>query len=141
MVMYAIALIPFVESLATEGAVQAWYADDSGAGGRLKSLRKWWDRPAEKGPRYGYFPNPTTCKSVLVVKPQFSDDATRIFAGTGVTIRTDGCRYLGAAIGSAAFIEQSVQQKVNAWVTQVQCLSAYARSQPQAAYAAYIHGL
>ena len=59
MVMYAIALIPLMESLATEGAVQAWYADDSGAGGRLKSLHKWWDRLAEKGPQYGYFPNPT----------------------------------------------------------------------------------
>ena len=139
MAMYAIGIIPLMKAVATEGAVQAWYADDAGSGGKLKSVRVWWDQLTEKGPKYGYFPNPA--KSVLVVKPPLLDEAIRIFAGTGVSIQADGCRYLGAAIGSSAFATQYVQQKVEEWVAQVQRLSDYAHSQPQAAYAAYTHGL
>ena len=139
MAMYAIGIAPLMKSVATEGAVQSWYADDAGSGGKLLRVRKWWDRLVGKGPQYGYFPNPS--KSILVVKPQFLDEAIRIFDGTGVTIQPDGARYLGAAIGTPAFVTSYLQQKVEEWSTQVHRLSQYAITEPQAAYSAYVYGL
>ena len=111
MVMYAVAIIPLLKSVAIEGATQAWYADDGGAGGKVMRVRKWWDKLVEKGPLYGYHPNPS--KSVLLVKPQYHKEAVEAFADTSVVIRCDGCRYLGAAIGSPAFIEQYAPKKVD----------------------------
>ena len=43
---------------------QVWYADDSAATGQLHA---WWNRLAEHGQAFGYFPNPT--KNWIVVKP------------------------------------------------------------------------
>ena len=40
-----------------EGAVQVWYADDSGAGGKIEGLRSWWNGLNEKGSYFGYDPN------------------------------------------------------------------------------------
>ena len=49
MVMYATAIIniPFVNSVATEGATQTLYADDGGASGKVMTVRKWWDKLVE----------------------------------------------------------------------------------------------
>ena len=139
MAMYALGVLPLIEEAATDGATQSWFADDSAAGGKLQAVRIWWDRLNESGPSYGYFLNPT--KSVLLVKPQFLDEATSIFAGTGIDIRTDGCRHLGAALGSAEFSRCFMERKVQSWVEEVMSLSTIASSQPQAAYAAFVHGL
>jgi len=59
----------------------------------------------------------------------------------GVQIRTDGCRYLGAAIGSPEFVSDYSAKKVDAWLGEVDRLCKFAASQPQAAYSAYVHGL
>ena len=45
---------------------QIWYADDAGAGGKIRSLRQWWDKLENEGPAVGYLPNPS--KTWLVVK-------------------------------------------------------------------------
>ena len=139
MVMYAVAIIPLLKSVATEGATQAWYADDGGAGGKLMKVRMWWDKLVEKGPLYGYHLNPR--KSVLLVKPQYHMIAVKVFADTNVEVRCDGCCYLGAAIGSPVFLEQYARKKVDEWVAEVLRLSVFAKSQPQAAYSAFVHGL
>jgi len=60
MPLYAIGILPLLQSVTTEGAIQEWYADDSAAGGKVSKLRQWWDRLSEKGPFYGYFPNPSS---------------------------------------------------------------------------------
>ena len=62
-----------------------------------------------------------------------------MFAGTGVAIRSDRCRYLGAAVGSATFAEQYITTKVNEGVAEIQQLTEFARSQPQAADLAFAH--
>ena len=51
-------------------------------------MRKWWDKLVEKGPLYGYHPDPS--KSILLVKPQYHTDAIEVFADTGVAICCDG---------------------------------------------------
>ena len=40
-------------------SLQAWYADDAVAVGKVKDLRDWWDKLAKEGPDFGYFPNPS----------------------------------------------------------------------------------
>ena len=63
------------------------------------------------------------------------------FAGSGTTISTKGNRHLRAALGSRTFVEEFVSKKVATWITDVKQLAKIAHTQPQAAYAAYIHGL
>ena len=139
MPMYALGVLPLVRSVATPGARQSWYVDDASAGGKLAPVRKWLDRLVTDGPAYGYFTNPS--KSVLLVKPDRLEAAQAMFSGTGVTITTDGCRHLGSALGSQQFVREFVAPKVATWSQELCNLSEIARSQPQAAYSALVHGL
>ena len=72
MAFYALATLPLLKHLrdTVEDARQVWYADDSGAAGKLQPLRIWWDELARIGPSYGYFPN--SAKTQLLVKPAIS---------------------------------------------------------------------
>ena len=65
----------------------------------------------------------------------------KVFQGTGVSVTEEGKRHLGAAIGTQAFVERYVKQKVSEWVITVERLSTFAHTQPQAVYAAFTHGL
>eukprot|EP00117_Sycon_ciliatum_P033888 scpid31728/ scgid3499/ len=139
MPMYALGVLPLLKSVATPGAIQEWFADDAGAGGKLMPLRRWWGGLTENGPSYGYNLNPA--KSILLVTPAYLDRAEELFASTGVKIRTEGCQYLGAAIGSPQFAEHFLSDKVQSWPGQVNRLSNIAMSQPHAAYSAFTQAL
>ena len=132
--MYAVAISPLIRHLQDEEAKQVWFADDATAGGELTRLRKWWDRIVELGPDYGYYPNAS--KTWLIVKESKLEEASTIFQETGVAITMEGKRHLGAALGKHAFVESYVQQKVTEWVSEVERLSTFATTKPQAAYAA-----
>ena len=138
MAMYAIGTQPLIRRL--DGiAKQVWYADDSAAGSSLERLGRWWDLLKEVGPLYGYFPN--GAKTHVLAKPEHTEAAKEIFKGTGITVSSEGKRYLGGAMGTASFLRQFVERKVNGWVQEIERLSTFARTQPHAAYAAYTHGL
>ena len=138
MAMYAIGTQPLIRKL--DGiSNQAWYADDSAAGSNLEGLRRWWDILKEIGPLYGYYPNGS--KTHVLVKSQHSEAANEIFEGTGISISTEGECYLGGAMGTASFLRQHVERKVNGWVKELEKLSKIATTQPHAAYAAFTHGL
>ena len=139
MAMYAVAITPLIRSLEDDKIKQVWFADDATAGGALTGLRKWWDLIVERGPAFGYFPNPT--KTCLVVKEESAAMAKEVFQGTGISVTEEGKRHLGAAIGTQTFIERYVEQKVSEWVSAVERLSSIAHTQPHAAYAAFTHGL
>ena len=47
---------------------------------------------------------------------------------------------LGAAIGSPQFKEDYINEKVNKWASNIETLAEIAKSEPHAAYAAYLHG-
>ena len=51
------------------------------------------------------------------------------------------CRYLGAALGGKSTIDCYVKGKVQQWVNEVEELATVARTHPQAAYAAFTHGM
>ena len=138
MAMYAIGTQPLIRKL--DGiSNQVWYADDSAAGSNLEGLRRWWDILKEIGPLYGYYPNGS--KTHVLVKSQHSEAANEIFEGTGIPISTEGECYLGGAMGTASFLRQHVERKVDGWVKELEKLSKIATTQPHAAYAAFTHGL
>ncbi len=139
MAMYAIATVPMIQKIANDGVQQVWYADDAAAGGKLGSIRKWWDAIQTYGPKYGYFPNPT--KTRLVVKDEQLSEATTLFQDTGITVTNTGTRYLGAAIGTPAFVKSFVDEKVKCWVEEIVLLSKIAADEPQTAYTAFTFGV
>ena len=114
-----------------------WYADDATANGKIKKIKKWRDYVSDIGPKFGYHVN--ALKSWLIVKESSFGEAKRIFAGSNVQITTQGQRHLGAALGSATFVEKFVSDKVKKWVDEVIILTDIARSQPHAAFAALCH--
>ena len=139
MAMYAVAITPLIKSLENDKTKQAWFADDATAGGTLTGLRKWWNLLVERGPDFGYHPNPL--KTNLVVREESATNAKEVFKGTNISITEQGKRHLGAALGTRSFVESYVKAKVSEWVNAVERLSSIAHTQPHAAYAALTHGL
>ena len=90
MPLYALSTVPLIKELHTAHSeiLQDWYADDSAGAGRLLELRRWLDMLAERGKVYGYHVNWE--KTQLLVKPEFLQEAERIFIGTGIQIVTSG---------------------------------------------------
>ena len=84
MAMCEISTIPLICQLSHENIGQVWYADDASAGGRLQSIRMWWDKLVQHGPAYGYLPNAS--KSWLIVKDAKHSEAHAVFQGSGVPI-------------------------------------------------------
>ncbi len=138
MPMYAVATLPLIKRL-PKSATQVWYADDGSALGTVTNLREWWDELARLGPGYGYFPNPS--KTWLVTKEDCHSNAVAAFEGTNINVTSSGRPYLGAALGTVAYTDQFVSEKVAQWSDEVRLLSAIATTQPHAAYAAFNHGL
>ena len=141
MAMYALAIAPLINKLhhSLLTCKQVWYADYSTAAGSLSDVRKWWDEISSLGPGYRYFPNGS--KIYLIVKPEYEEQAHTLFTGSDIEVTTRGHRHLGAVVGSAAFKDEYVRKHVDEWVNEVRCLSDIARTQPHAAYSAFVHGL
>ena len=138
MPMYALATIPLIKNLKSN-TKQIWYADDAAATGKLADLRMWWDHLTREGPYFGYFPNPS--KTWLVTKEGCHAAGVSTFAGTGVNVTSEGIPYLGAAVGSAEYVENYVKSKVSSWQSSVCNLATIATTQPHAAYSALTHSL
>ncbi len=138
---YGIGILPFlvvIKPTSEETLKHLAYADDLGGGSKLPRLRQWWDRVVEHGPKFGYFPKPS--KSWLVVKEEKLQEAKEIFGDTGVQITTEGRKYLGGFVGTDEGKQNYVKDLCNEWVSQLEELSQIARSEPQAAYAAFTAG-
>ncbi|XP_076066911.1 uncharacterized protein LOC143040105, partial [Oratosquilla oratoria] len=99
----------------------------------------WWDLVLAHGPGLGYIPNAK--KSVLIVKPEHFDNAKILFENSEVKVTKEGERHLGAVIGSESFKKQYIEKKVNDWVAEVRLLANFAKTESQAAYAAFIYGV
>ena len=148
MTFYALGIKPLVEKLNCQDLdpldsayrIQSWYADDSNSIGKLLGIRQWWDLLNQHGPMYGYFPKAD--KTALVLKsPDLLQQANAIFSGTGIEIKCDGHRYLGAAAGSSSFKTTYVEEKVKKWVKDITELAKYSAEEPQIGLSAYTKGL
>ena len=102
-------------------------------------LKEWWDHLITEGKKLGYHVNEG--KSWLIIKkPEDIQTAQDIFHGSNINMTTAGKRHLGAAIGSNDFKTDYIQAKVSKWCDEIHNLAEIAKSQPHAAYSAYIHG-
>ena len=53
---------------------------------------------------------------------------------------TSGTRHLGAALGSDDFAAEYVKRKVEKWSLELKTLTAFSKTEPQAAYSAFVFG-
>ena len=141
MASYAVAITPLIRHLNQEcpDVTQSWYADDDGAAANMEDLHRYWEELERCGPQYGYHPNAS--KTVLLTKPQHLANAQHLFASTGIEIRTDGCQYLGGAIGVNTFCEAFISAQAVKWREDLSTLADLAQTQPHAAYATFTKGL
>ena len=91
------------------------------------------------GPYIGYYAKPS--KSWLIVKEQHLAYAKQVFANSGLQITVEGQRHLGAVIGSEQFKDQYVIEKIDEWIDEIEVLGKIAKTEPHAAYCAFVFGL
>ena len=130
-------LVPFHSYVSSPMKISVRFG--ASAGGRLRSIRMWWDKLVQHGPTYGYLPNAS--KSWLIVKDAKHSEAHAVFQGSGVPITSKGKHYLGDAIGSESFVHSYVSEKVSEWITEYELLSQISLTQPHSAYAAFTRGV
>lgn len=143
MSMYALGLIPLLSSVMSSfdshQIKQIAFADDLTGMGKLEHLKTWWDLIKKYGHYIGYEVNDQ--KSMLIVKDEYFNKAKELFSDSEIFITSDGNRHLGAVIGNHDCTEKYTNDKVNSWVKQLDSLIAVARTQPHAAYSAFMHCL
>ena len=139
MAFYGLGTRPILMHLKQEipAVFQVWYADDATGAGQLQELKKWWDVIKDEGTKFGYHVKPS--KSWLILKsPEKLEECRQLF-GTSINMTLEGKRHLGAALGSNNFKEEYINEKVQKWVANIEALGEIAKSEPHAAYAAYLH--
>ena len=150
MPMYAIGITPLLYTIIQVNGNErvqikhVAFADDLTGAGKLENLRKWWDLIITFGKYIGYNANPR--KSWIIVKANYSEEATKCFANTGINITTEGKRHLGAVIGNGSFKDEYVKDeyvkaKIDEWVKELRYLTKIAKIEPQATYVAFTHGI
>ena len=87
------------------------------------------------GPTFGYFPNAS--KIWLITKDALLDEAKEMFIDTEVRITLQGRPHLGAP---QVFVKHFIAEKVNQWTDELSLLVDAAKTQPHAAFAAFVHG-
>ena len=133
---YAISNPPLVHVKALKNPskwIQNWYADDGSCLGEFKNLVEWLKMLLIEGPKHGYYNE--VSKMVLIVAPQFVEQAKEAFVGFGVEILT-GHRILGGFIGSESEKSNWLKKKVDFWVKSVNKISKIAKNDPHSAFVA-----
>ena len=123
----------------TPNVKQTWLADDATGAGTIQQLKEWWDAVIDLGNKFGYYVD--QLKSFIIVKnDEDLEKAKATFENDGINFTKDGKRHLGAAIGSDQFKAYYASKKVDEWCDEIEVLSNFAKSQPQAAYATFCYG-
>ena len=69
------------------------------------------------------------------------EEARQLFDGTGVSVTTDGLRYLGSPIGSDEYTGKYARSSEAQWSANVKACADVAESQPHAAYHVFVSAL
>lgn len=138
MLMYAVGILPLIKELKNTDWIQNWYADDSSCFGKMEKIKKWLILLMEKGPKWGYYPEPS--KSVLIVKHGMETEARMLFQQFNIDV-VHSHSYLGGMIGSNNAKSNFVQEKVNKWNECVMKFAEVAKKSPQAAFVAFTKSL
>ena len=138
MALYALSIQPLITCLQSKSSSkQCWFADDASGIGSVGELKKWWDALNLFGPELGYVPN---AKCWIIAKPEKEALVREAFKDTAINVTTEGHKHLGAIIGSTAFLNEYITNKVTSWTEEMAKLAEFALSQPQACYAAFTFG-
>ena len=149
MLMYACSIKPLIDYLGkpstyenktTEIPRQIWYADDSGAAGKLNSIYTWWNELLKIGPLLGYNPQPDKCHVIVKTQEDYLR-ACELFKDTAVKITLQGRPYLGSALGTTEYKAAYIESKIKLWIADIEQLSVIAQTEPHAAYHGYINGI
>ena len=138
MMLYGIAILPLAHLLKMEypSVLQPWYADDSAMMGPHALNAKVVKLLMEKGPCFGYYPEPK--KSWHICSEAEEPAAMAAFDAEGLQVRfTRGQRYAGGYIGSAETQEEWLAPMVVKWTEAVKTLAAVAGKYPQTAFAGF----
>ena len=92
-----------------------------------------------EGDRFGYYVN-EKMSWLIVISQTLLENANNLFTNTKINITTEGKRHLGAVIGSNEFRVKYVTEWIDERIDELRTLSTYAKSQTQAAYAAFYFG-
>ena len=117
---------------------QATFADDPAGVKALRDILQWWKNIETFGPLLGYYPKAS--KSWLVVKPEVLAEAEAMFNGTGVNIMTQENEYLVGFFGNFEGKSSYCVELVQEWIQQLLVLCEIAKTEPRAAYAAFVGG-
>ena len=139
MAIYALSTLPLISKISQENLTQTWFADDACGGASIQALHQWLTELSQEGPKFGYHVNPP--KTWLLAKEEHLEKPQALFHSCGINVTTEGRPLLGAPIGTQCYSSEFIQEQVSQWVAEVKTLSSVAKTRPQAAYAAYTHGL
>ncbi|GAX17715.1 hypothetical protein FisN_UnNu087, partial [Fistulifera solaris] len=137
MIIYGLTLVPLAKRIreATKDVVQPWYADDVALAGPASQIDIAMKLLIKYGPDRGYYPEPE--KSQLVcIDPESRLACSRLLAEYKFSC-VPYARYLGGFIGDRSYLGEWLCPKIEAWISKVEALSMVARTEPQAAYAAF----
>ena len=138
MMLYGIAILPLAQMLKKEypSVLQPWYADDSAMMGPHALNAKVVKLLVEKGPCFGYYPEPE--KSWHICSEAEEPAAMAAFDAEGLQVRfTRGQRYVGGYIGSAETQEEWLAPMMVKWTEAVKTFAAVAGKYPQTTYAGF----
>ena len=140
--MYALGLMLLLTSIIsnnTGNLIHISFADDLTSVAKIHELIEWWKNVLHYGPYLGYYVNES--KSLLIMKKEYIQIANETFRDYNIKITTDGHCHLGAVVGSSENKEVFVIAKVSEWVKQLEILTKFACTEPDAAFSGFIYGL
>ena len=137
MAMYGLAIIPLIKLLSVDDVTQKWYADDGNAVGKLSNLRSVHDKIVSLGKFFGYHVKASKCQ--LIVKDEKLGEVQKIFANTGITIKT-GARVVGSVIGTESECKKFPEFQQSEKIKILKKLTKTAKTSPQNVYACYTKG-
>ena len=97
---------PLISSVKRDSIPQTWFANDAGAGSKLRTLHNWWQDLLTEGLECGYYVNPP--KTWLVMNERHLDAAQHLFRASGVQITTEGRPYLRGWVALAFRIQHMI---------------------------------
>ena len=135
MIAYGIAILPLIRELKVELAdvTQPWFADDGAGLGTFDGIRKFFRALAERGPAYGYFPEPSKSRLIVGNSDAAVNTAKEFFLDENFDV-VCGYQYLGGYIGAEESKIQWIENKIAGWSEGVTKLTKVADRNPQSAY-------
>ena len=137
--LYCLGIGPLIDLVENQDIFQVWFADDGNAAGTISNLLDWYEDVYINGVSFGYHVNPE--KSILIVKPEYYDEAIKLFKDTGVTVTKRGARHLGAVIGSEDFKNEYISNQVAGWEDSLRNLVRIGKTHPHLAYSNFTRNL